>query len=289
MAPHLPVLATEVLALFQDLRLKTFVDGTVGAGGHAALMLEAHPEIERFYAIDQDLTALALAKEHLASFTDKVTYIHSPFGNLADHVHGVDGVLLDIGVSSMQLDQAERGFSFYREGPLDMRMNQESDLTAEIVVNRYSEKQLSDLFFEFGEERRSRQAAKAICEARRHRPIKTTDQLVKVLEPVLGWSTRHHHPATRIFQAIRIEVNHELDQLKEGIAGAISVLNPGGRVAIITFHSLEDRIVKHQFKDEKEMNILTKKPITATKQEQRVNKRSRSAKLRCIERCHPDS
>jgi 16S rRNA (cytosine1402-N4)-methyltransferase len=282
---HAPVLLDEVLDLFKDMNLVTFIDGTLGAGGHAFAILSAHPEIKQYIGFDRDPQAMALAKEKLEPFKEKVKIIHADYADLAEHVLAADGILLDIGVSSMQLDLAERGFSFSKEGPLDMRMNPHADLDAQYVVNHYSEKKLGEIFKEYGEERRWKMAAKAICEARKKYVISTTTGLVKALQPVIGFSSGPIHPATRIFQALRIEVNQELKQLEEGIKKGLSILNEGGRMAIITFHSLEDRIVKHRFKEEKAMKIITKKPITAQSAELRLNRRARSAKLRCIEKC----
>jgi len=285
---HQPVLAQEILSLFEGCSLGVFVDGTIGAGGHAQQILQAHPEIQKFYALDRDLTALEISKETLQQDAARIEWIHTEYIEMQDYVAHCDGVLLDLGVSSMQLDQAERGFSFYKDGPLDMRMDQTERVDAKLVVNTYSEKKLGEIFRDYGEERRWRAAAKAICEARHKREISTTLQLTKILEPVVGWSKRHHHPATRIFQAIRMEVNQELQQIEQGILAALECLNPKGRLVVITFHSLEDRIVKHLFKAQKNVNILTKKPITASKEEQRKNPRSRSAKVRCIEKCLED-
>lgn len=244
---HQPVLCEEILSLFEGCQLQAFVDGTLGAGGHAALILAAHPEIERFYALDRDQTALALAKENLSASLPKITFIHTPYADMSQYVSDCNGILLDIGVSSMQLDQPDRGFSFYKEGPLDMRMDQTARVDAKFVVNTYNEKRLGEIFRDYGEERRWRAAAQQICTARKKEPIETTQQLVKVLTPVIGWSRKHLHPATRIFQALRMEVNQELQQLEQGLAEAVKCLAVGGRLAVITFHSLEDRIVKHFF------------------------------------------
>jgi 16S rRNA (cytosine1402-N4)-methyltransferase len=207
-------------------------------------------------------------------------------GSYADEVGKVagciDGFLIDIGVSSMQLDERERGFSFMGDAPLDMRMDPEGDLTAEIIVNRYSEKELARIFHEYGEERRSRPVAKAIVEARRKRRIRTTAELVEIIKPVATKGRLHF--ATLVFQALRIVVNDELGQLERGIGAAIKKLCPGGRIAVISFHSLEDRIVKNQLRDAKEfLKVLTKKPIGPSEEEMRTNPRSRSSKLRAGE------
>lgn len=282
---HKPVLPNEILEFFERRDIRRFVDGTVGAGGHAKLVLQAHPEMETFYAVDRDISALKLAKQALGDFKN-VEYCHANFADL--EVEGVDGILLDVGVSSMQLDQAERGFSFMRPGPLDMRMDQTQRLTAFEVVNRYGEKRLGEIFRDYGEERRWKKAAAAIVEARRKKVIKTTADLVEVLKPVLGWQRKHFNPMTLIFQALRIEVNGELEALERGVKWAVDALNVGGRLAVIAFHSLEDRIVKHTFLklkvEEKVINILTKKPVVPDMGESKNNPRARSAKLRVVEK-----
>jgi 16S rRNA (cytosine1402-N4)-methyltransferase len=284
MKPHIPVLMREVLEVFADKRLRTFFDGTLGAGGHARALLEAHPEIERYIGCDRDPRAHELAGANLASWGEKVEMVRGSYADVVGQLDGcIDGFLIDIGVSSMQLDERERGFSFLGDAPLDMRMDPEGKLTAETVVNRYAEHELARIFFEYGEERRSRQVAKAIVEARRKRRIRTTGELVEIIKPV---ATRGKlHPATLVFQALRIEVNDELGQLKRGLEGAIEKMCPGGRLAAISFHSLEDRIVKNVLRDAKgKLQVLTKKPIGPTAAEVKGNPRSRSAKLRAGER-----
>jgi 16S rRNA (cytosine1402-N4)-methyltransferase len=279
---HKPVLLREVLEVFADREIRIFFDGTLGAGGHARALLEAHPEIERYIGCDRDPRAHELASEALAPWREKVEFIR---GSYADEVKGVgpiDGFLIDVGVSSMQLDERERGFSFMGDAPLDMRMDPEARLTAEEVVNRYAEKELARIFFEYGEERRSRQVAKAIVEARRKRRIRTTGELVEIIKPVA--TKGKLHPATLVFQALRIVVNDELGQLERGIDAAIEALNVGGRLAVISFHSLEDRIAKNHLRDAKgKLKVLTKKPIVASAEETRANPRARSAKLRAGE------
>lgn len=287
---HIPVLQDPILSFFREKTLNTFLDGTLGAGGHALSILKEHPEIKHFIGLDQDLYALGIAKEVLKEYTKKITLVHANFEKMQEVVQSLaipalDGIFLDIGVSSMQLDIPERGFSFLRDGPLDMRMNQEATFVAEDIVNSWSEKDLSDLFFELGEERRSRQAAKAIVQARKKERIDTTQKLVSVLAFVLKKQGRVH-PATRIFQALRMAVNRELEVLKKALTSGIHLLCPGGRMGILSFHSLEDRLVKQTFKEYQHahVTILTKKPIIATREEQKINPRSRSAKLRFIEK-----
>jgi 16S rRNA (cytosine1402-N4)-methyltransferase len=204
-------------------------------------------------------------------------------------IDGIDGYLIDIGVSSMQLDEKHRGFSFRFDGPLDMRMDPDGDLTAEDIVNQYNEQEIARIFWEYGEERQSRRAAAAIVLARKKQRITTTQQLIDIVKPVLKWGK--NHPATLIFQALRIVVNDELGELEKGLEAAIKRTNEGGRLAVITFHSLEDRIVKHRLKDQSgtkrepgQLEVLTKKPIIPSEKECSENPRSRSAKLRVAEK-----
>lgn len=280
---HIPVLMREVLEMFADKKLQVFFDGTLGAGGHAKAILNAHPELKKYIGCDRDPRAHALASEALKPWGEKVEFIYGSYAEKIAEVDGsIDGFLIDIGVSSMQLDENERGFSFMGDAPLDMRMDPEGELSAQIVVNRYPEKELARIFFEYGEERRSRQLAKAIVEARRKRAIRTTGELVEIIKP---HATKGKlHPATLVFQALRIEVNDELGQLERGLKRAMEKVAPGGRIAVITFHSLEDRIVKNIFRDAKDkVKIITKKPIGPSEEEMRQNRRSRSAKLRSVE------
>lgn len=278
----------EVLKVFEQVEIKVFFEGTVGAGGHARSILEAHPEIERYLACDRDPAAHEIAAERLAPWGKKVEWIRGPFADLKRYlderkIGSIDGFLIDVGVSSMQIDTRERGFSFKGDAPLDMRMDPESSLTAEKIVNEMPEKELARIFFEYGEERRSRQVAKAIVDARRKRRIRTTQELVDIVKPVTVWGKLH--PATLVFQALRIAVNDELGQLQRGLEAAIETAREGGRIAAISFHSLEDRIVKNVLRDAKDrLEILTKKPIGPSEEEIRENPRSRSAKLRAAEK-----
>jgi len=291
MPPHIPVLLEDILEHFRECKLKTFVDGTLGFGGHAKALLEEHPEIDKYIGFDQDANTLELAKGNLEEYEGRVDFVHANFSQIESYleeekIEKVDGFLFDLGVSSMQLDEQERGFSFQKEGPLDMRMDDTQDLTAEKVVNQYSEKKLSEILFELGEEPASRKIAKAIVEARKKRRIRTTLQLVEVIESVKKRRGRIH-PATLVFQALRIYVNRELEVLKEALEIAIDRLDVCGRVGVISFHSLEDRIVKNAFRDkakEKIVTIVTKKPIIADREEIKKNRRSRSAKLRFCEK-----
>ena len=284
---HVPVLLTEVLQAFEGRSLKTFFEGTVGAGGHAKAILEAHPEILRYFACDRDENALEIAKKHLKPWWEKVEWIQGPFSELDRYlaerkVPSIDAFFIDIGVSSMQFDEGERGFSFRVDAPLDMRMDVNSETTAAMLVNELPEVELARIFHEYGEEHRSRPAAKAIVSARKRRRIETTHELVSVLEPVLRKGKIH--PATKVFQALRIAVNDELGQLKKGLDAAIDRLSVGGILAVISFHSLEDRIVKWRFREEDRLKIITKKPLEASREEIRKNSRARSAKLRVAEK-----
>lgn len=283
---HKPVLLQEVLQIFEGLHIEVFFEGTVGAGGHAEAILSAHPEIERYLACDRDPAALEMAQARLARWGKKVEWIRGPFAEFPRYldergISFIDGFLIDIGVSSMQLDQEARGFSFLGEAPLDMRMDPAGKTTAAMLVNQLPEKELARIFYEYGEEGRSRQIAKRIVEARKKKKIKTTGELVALI----GTRGRGRiHPATKVFQALRIAVNDELGQLRLGLEGAIERVQTGGKLAVIAFHSLEDRIVKQTFRQEKRLQILTKKPLTASFLEKRENPRSRSAKLRAAEK-----
>lgn len=298
-APHIAVLLKEVLQAFEGVLLEVFFDGTVGAGGHARAILAAHPEIRRYIGCDQDPRAHREAIETLGPWREKVEFVNERYSHLAQilrgkKLSGVDGFLIDVGVSSMQIDESERGFSFLRDGPLDMRMNPDASLTAAIIVNQYPEAEIARILFEYGEERRSRQIAKALVAVRRKKEIRTTAELVKIVEPIVGRGPIH--PATRVFQALRIAVNDELGELQRGLEAAIELTKPGGRIAAISFHSLEDRIVKNLFRinewravkrgppSQGTLRILTKKPLIASPQEIQSNPRSRSAKLRIVEK-----
>lgn len=306
--PHLSVLQREVLHYFADCQCPIFVDGTLGAGGHSIAILENHPEIKRHIGIDQDPVALEIAKQRLMPWESKVTYVHKNFASIKESLQSqgiktVNGILLDLGVSSMQLDRAEKGFSFMRDGPLDMRMNPEQELTAAEVVNNWSERELGRIIRDYGEEKQWRGVARAIVQARSDFHIATTLQLAEVLMPILGWKKgKGIHPLTLVFQALRICVNDELGVLERFLADALDLLAPGGRLAIISFHSLEDRIVKNAFRlatsDKLEdsglqglfidkiplVKMLTRKPATALEDEIKSNPRSRSAKLRVVEK-----
>jgi 16S rRNA (cytosine1402-N4)-methyltransferase len=279
---HVPVLGVEVCKVFEGEDLRVFFEGTVGAGGHAEMLLEGHPEIEVYIACDRDPSALAVAKPRLARWEKKLTWVQGAFADVALHVKGrglLDGFLIDVGVSSMQLDQKERGFSFQEEAFLDMRMDPDQGLTAAEIVGTWSENELADLFYHYGEERRSRQIAREIVRVRGRYPIETTRALADLIVKQTRGRGRIH-PATRVFQALRIAVNDELKQLEQGLRAATALLREGGRLAVISFHSLEDRIAKHFFRETTQFETYTKKPVVPTREEVRQNPRSRSAKLR---------
>jgi 16S rRNA (cytosine1402-N4)-methyltransferase len=244
-------------------------------------MLETDPTVQ-LVGIDQDEMAIAAAQATLAPYGDRVTLWR---GNFASYQPDgkFDGILADLGISSTQVDQAERGFSFRQDAPLDMRMDQRQDLTAAEIINTWSEVDLANLLYHYGEERLSRRIARQIVA---HRPFQTTTQLAEAITQSVPGKYRHGriHPATRTFQALRIAVNRELDVLTTFLRTAPDWLNPGGRLVIISFHSLEDRLVKHTFKDHPDLKVITKKPVTPTAEEMASNPRSRSAKLRVAER-----
>jgi 16S rRNA (cytosine1402-N4)-methyltransferase len=282
---HISVLAREVIEGLQILPQGHYLDTTVGGGGHSRLILEAAPEV-RLTALDQDAQALAAAQKELAPFTDRVTFHHGNFAKFHPGSHRFDGILADLGVSSAQFDIADRGFSFRHAAPLDMRMDQRQTQTAADLINFGDEKELADIFFTYGEERLSRRIARTIVE---RRPFATTTDLADAVASCVPGKYRHGriHPATRVFQALRIAVNQELLVLEQLIERSPGWLKPGGRLAIISFHSLEDRIVKHRLRESELMRVLTKKPILPQEDEVRANPRARSAKLRIAQRLDP--
>ncbi|MBI2561783.1 MAG: 16S rRNA (cytosine(1402)-N(4))-methyltransferase RsmH [candidate division NC10 bacterium] len=292
MIGHAPVLRVEVQALLQPRPGGRYLDATVGLGGHAEAILQASEPTGALLGIDRDGEALILASQRLAPFGPRVRLLQGRYEALADLVGaegGFDGILFDLGASSLQLDSAARGFSFGREGPLDMRMDQSGGETAADLVNRLPERDLADLIFRWGEERWSRKIARAIAEARRREAIRTTAALADIVARAIprGAWPRHIHPATRTFQALRIAVNEELTGLAPALEGAADLLRPGGRMAVISFHSLEDRIVKQTWRRLEALErgrILTKRPVTPGEDEIAANPRARSAKLRAMER-----
>ena len=281
---HIPVLAKEVL---EGLALKPgarVLDGTVGLGGHAKLMLAATEPNGELIGFDRDDRNLLVAKERCAEFGDRVSFVHDSFSSIGTRDIGTfDAMLFDLGFSSVHVDDASRGFSFMKDGPLDMRYDTRQELSAEGIVNKWTRDDLSTIFRRFGEDPRSAIIAKAIVDARRSMRIDTTYQLAEIVASVVP-RTGKIHPATRIFQALRIVVNDELGEVERGLTAALAKLNSGGRCAVITFHSLEDRLVKTLFKAQPGLLHITKKPIIASEEEAKANPRSRSAKLRIVEK-----
>lgn len=302
---HTPVLLPETLDLLNLEANKNVIDGTLGLGGHSLEILKRIGPKGRLMAFDQDEANLAFAKKRLEKYKKQITFIHSNFEHLAEYAHEhhfqPGAILLDLGLSSPHIDDPERGFSFSKEGPLDMRFDKRQNLTAEKVVNSYPEKDLADIIFHYGDERRSRPIARTILKARKEAPIKTTTQLAEIIEKTIHGKSKIH-PATQTFQALRIFVNRELEVLKKVLEDALELLPKGGRLVVISYHSLEDRIVKNFFRDQtkncicpkelpicqcnfqKKLYILTRKPIIPTGIEVTQNPRSRSAKLRAAER-----
>lgn len=312
--PHAPVLPEEVLQYLAPKDGGRYLDGTIGLGGHTFRILEAADC--RVLGLDQDASALEMAARRLEPFGGKVLLRHSRFGNFAEHLDAlgwetVDGALIDIGVSSLQLDTPDRGFSFLHDGPLDMRMDVTGGETGCVVppasrlVNQSAYEELKDIIATAGEEPQAGRIARAIVDARARKPIETTGELAAIVErayPAKWRATARNHPATRTFQALRIAVNNEFGQLRQFLEGIVPRLSVGGRLVVISFHSLEDRIVKHFFRDEAmgcrcprhipvcicnhaaSLRVLTRKPVTATEAELAANVRASSAKLRAAEK-----
>jgi 16S rRNA (cytosine1402-N4)-methyltransferase len=279
---HVPVLAAEVLALLDPRAGETWVDCTVGGGGHSRLLADRVESGGRVLGLDQDAAMLELARPRLAG--RPVELVHASFDQLAEvlgrgGIERVDGVLADLGFSSDQMDDPARGLSFREDGPLDMRLDPTTGPTAADLVNTLSEEALADVLFEYGEERKSRRVARRIVERRREKPIERTGELAELVRRCVPRSGGID-PATRTFQALRIAVNDELGALERLLAVLPGVVKPGGRAGIISFHSLEDRRVKQAFKDESVWRVVTKKPVTASAAEAARNPRARSAKLR---------
>lgn len=306
---HLSVMPNEVLHWLQPKAGGVYLDGTLGGAGHSRLILEK-AEGSRLVGLDRDPDALKAAAKVLAPFGDRASLHHSTFDQAADvllelGLQGLDGMLLDLGVSSHQLDTGERGFSFRQDAPLDMRMNPLVGETAADLVNQAEEAELVKIFFEFGEEKFSRRIARAIVRQREQEPIERTSELAELVRSAVpgGYRPSRIHPATRVFQALRIQVNDELGQVTRGVERGIELLKPGGRIVVISFHSLEDRIVKRMFRDKARgcicppklpicqcdqtplVKVLTRKGVKAAEEELEQNARSRSAVLRAAERC----
>jgi 16S rRNA (cytosine1402-N4)-methyltransferase len=302
---HQSVLVSEVLHYLQLARKRVVVDGTLGLGGHSLQLLQNMPKNGKLFAFELDPEHIKEAKKTLKDFKEQVVFINGNFSTLKEELSktrmkGIDAILLDLGLASPHVDIAEKGFSFMHEGPLDMRFDQNMPATAADVVNKYSQKELLRIFKEYGEERKARKIVMEIMRVRKRKPFKTTTQLAKFIEKLVHREGRIH-PATRVFQALRIEVNHELDVLQSVLNQAVELLRPNGRIAVISYHSLEDRIVKQFFKAlsldyvnvpgelrttklKPQLKIITKKPIVPTLEEVARNPRSRSAKLRVAEK-----
>lgn len=304
---HIPVLLQECIDGLNIKENGIYVDGTLGGAGHSSKIVEKLSDNGLLIGIDRDTEALKSASEKLKKYNN-VKYVHGNHDDIKTiledlQIQEVDGILLDLGVSSYQLDESSRGFSYMQDSPLDMRMDKTSKLTAEYIVNNYEEEKLAKIIFEYGEEKFSRNIAKRICEYRKNKKIETTRELTEIIEKAIpGFAKKEGHPAKRTFQAIRIEVNDEIKPLCKTVKNSIDVLKPGGRLCIITFHSLEDRAVKEAFSDAQGKctcpgdlpycvcgykslgKIITKKPILPTKEEMDENSRSKSAKLRIFEK-----
>ena len=304
---HYSVLLSESIEGLNIKQDGIYIDATLGYGGHSSEILKRIPK-GHLYSFDQDKEAIEYSQERLSKIGDNFTIIHSNFVNMVEElselgITKVDGIVFDLGLSSPQIDEKERGFSFMSDAPLDMRMNKEESTTAKDIVNDYSLEKLTEVFYSYGEEKMSRQIAKRIIDYRKDKKIETTKELVSIISSAVGAKYfNNNHPERNIFQAIRIEVNKELETLQTILPKAINLLNPKGRISVITFHSLEDRIVKKEFKKYSEVNelvkglpeipdeykplikLVNKKPITPSDEELRENSRSKSAKLRIIER-----
>lgn len=305
---HYSVMLSETVDLLKVKSGGVYVDGTLGGGGHSLEILKRAENV-RLIGIDRDKEAILAAGERLSGFKDRVTLVHDNFCNINSvldrlGVRKIDGMVLDLGVSSYQLDNSERGFSYMSASPLDMRMNKDDNKTAYDVVNGYDRDRLSEIFFAYGEEKWSKRIAQFIEDKRKTAPIKTTAELAEIVRAAIPKAAREgiSHPEKRVFQAVRIEVNNELGVLKNAVSDAIERLEEGGRLAVITFHSLEDRIVKTAFSEaakgcicpadfpvcvcgrKPKVKVITKKPVLPSEEELGVNSRSKSAKLRACEK-----
>lgn len=303
---HIPVLLNECIEGLAIKKEGIYVDGTLGGAGHSIEIAKRLENTGKLIGIDRDEKALGIAKEKLSEFNNTI-FVHDNHDNIKEilenlNIAGVDGILLDLGVSSFQIDEGARGFSYMKESALDMRMDKTQSLTAKEVVNTYDESRLADIIYEYGEEKFSRRIAKNICEYRKNKEIETTQELVEIIRNSVPNTKGEGHPAKRTFQALRIEVNNELEPLKNTVMDSIRALKPNGRLCIITFHSLEDRIVKNAYIEaagkctcppdlpycicgaKSEGKIITRKPIIPSEDEQNENSRSQSAKLRIFEK-----
>ncbi len=291
---HVPVMLEEVMAYLQPKDNGVFIDGTLGMGGHAKAILEKLGSGGRLIGFDKDMQALSIARKNLKDFTERCEFIHSDYRYMDQvcqdlNIFNVDGILLDIGISSFQMDDGQRGFSIKEDGPLDMRMDQDNPISAYDLVNSLSEKEISSILKDYGEERWHHSIARHIVGERLKKPIETTKELERVIFKSIprrrNW--QKIHPATRTFQAFRIAVNRELESLELVLDRCVQLLKPTGRLGVIAFHSLEDRIVKHRFRAfarENQVRLVFKKPLRSTEEENKKNYRARSARFRVIER-----
>lgn len=284
---HTPVLLEETVRFLAPVDGGIYVDGTLGLGGHAEKILQACAPSGRVIGFEWDANALALAQERLKPFENRFIGLHRSYTeimkSLAEmNIPNVDGLLLDLGVSSLQFDTGKRGFSYQAEGPLDMRMDTRSSLTADDIINTYSKEELADIFYYLGEEKQARRIAAHIIAVREKKQIETTAELARLVAAAVPkrFHPRKIHVATKVFQALRIAVNKELENLSEVLDCITDLLKPGGRVCIISFHSLEDRLVKWKFKENPLLQIITRKPVAPSHEEIKLNPRARSAKLR---------
>jgi 16S rRNA (cytosine1402-N4)-methyltransferase len=288
---HVPVLAQEVVEWLNPVSGKLYIDGTLGLGGHTSLILDKSSPSGRVIGFEWDEQAARPAEERLARFADRFRLIQSSYADMVLRcreigVRQVNGILIDLGVSSLQLDTPERGFSFKVDAPLDMRMDKRIKVTAEQLVNRLKKDELADVFYNYGEERQARRIAGFIVKARLEGPVKSTRQLAEIVGRAIPvkYHPKKIHVATKVFQALRIAVNREFDNLVKLLTDAPQLMVPGARICIITFHSLEDRIVKQAFVNNRDYRVLTKKPVGVSAAELSNNFRARSAKLRVAER-----
>ncbi len=287
---HVPVMPDEVMEWLDPQPGQIMVDGTLGGGGHTRLLAAAVADEGRVVAVDRDPAPVARAETTLKGLPillAQSTYADIPEILEESGIEGVDGVLLDLGLSSDQLEDRERGFSFHSDGPLDLRFDPESGKSAAQLLQRITPESLADIIYQYGEERFSRRIARAICDRQRQKPVTTAADLAEIVSRCIPARVRHQqqiHPATRTFQALRIAVNEELKQLEIALKRLPDCLNPGGKLVIISFHSLEDRMVKNAFRDDDRLEVLTRKPVLATEAEVDRNPRARSAKLRVARR-----
>lgn len=304
---HTPVLLNEAIEALKLKKGAIVIDGTLGLGGHSEKILERIIPDGLLIGIDQDTRNIKEAEKRLSAYKKNTKIVHSNFRKIEEileklKIKQVDGILLDLGLSSVHLDKADRGFSFQSDGPLDMRMNPEQEITAATIVNGYTEKDLADVIYKYGEERMSRKIARVIVEKRKIQKFQTTRELAIVIESVIKQKHTSKHPALLTFQALRIAVNDELNALESALEQSMGLLSPGGRLAVISYHSLEDRMVKHFFRQQArqcicpkesplctcnhspQLNIITKRPIRPTEEEVRENPRSRSGKMRVAEK-----